>query len=253
MSAALTFSQPQADRLVSIIPASSQDHRPPFHGSYRPSDVELLLTPIQMPSTPLYEKELLIQSGAKHYSELITREDLPSKRYLDIFHLGLNRHANRLARDAITLAGEILNSRIGSPVLVSLVRAGTPIGAVLRHVLRECFSVDVRHYSLSIIRDRGLDERALAHIVRNCDPHQIVFIDGWTAKGVIARELSTAVKTFNARNGASVPGDLFVIADLAEVATASATTEDYLIPCGILNSTVSGLVSRSILNADFVG
>src|SRR5690606_18379167 len=41
---------------------------------------------------------------------------------------------------------------------------------------------------------------------------------------------------------------LYAVADLCGRAKAAATAEDYLIPSAILGCTVSGLVSRSILN-----
>jgi hypothetical protein len=51
--------------------------------------------------------------------------------------------------------------------VVSLARAGTPMGALLARALRWLGRTDVRHYSISIIRDRGIDENALAFILRN--------------------------------------------------------------------------------------
>jgi Phosphoribosyl transferase (PRTase)/PELOTA RNA binding domain len=42
--------------------------------------------------------------------------------------------------------------------------------------------------------------------------------------------------------------ELFVLCDLAGIATACGSTEDYLIPSAILNATVCGLVSRTVLN-----
>jgi hypothetical protein len=45
------------------------------------------------------------------------------------------------------------------------------------------------HYSISIIRDRGLDPAALAHIAARHEPADVVFVDGWTGKGAIAGEL----------------------------------------------------------------
>jgi hypothetical protein len=73
-------------------------------------------------------------------------------------------------------------------VLVSLARAGTPIGILLLRTLRAWGHAAV-HYSISIIRDRGIDLVALAHIAARHDPADAVFIDGWTGKGAIAAEL----------------------------------------------------------------
>jgi hypothetical protein len=106
---------------------------------------------------------------------------------------------------------------------------------------------------VSIIRDRGIDEVALQYVLARHDASSVVFVDGWTGKGVIAAELDRAVRMFNAANGVDLDPGLFAVADLSGTAAASATTDDYLIPSCVLGATVSGLVSRSILNADVVG
>ena len=69
-----------------------------------------------------------------------------------------------------------------------------------------------------------------------------MFVDGWTGKGAIARELAAAVR----RRG-STP-TLAVLADPGSCVTLFGTREDFLIPSACLNSTVSGLVSRTVLN-----
>ena len=51
----------------------------PFHGSYRAEQVTFLLKPIQLaPIADTAAKEALIQSGQKHYSEMLSPEYPPS-------------------------------------------------------------------------------------------------------------------------------------------------------------------------------
>jgi len=223
-----------------------------FSGSYAPEDVTFLLKPVEMAETPIAEKERMIQSGQRHYSEMITRERPPSRRYLEVFHEGVARSKRRLADDIIALAGLIAARREGEIVLVSLARAGTPIGVLLARTLRRHFGRGAAHYSVSIIRDRGIDDTALRHVLARHSARGVVFVDGWTGKGVIAAELKRAVDRFNADTGAGVDPGLFAVADLSGTAAAAATAEDYLIPSCVLGATVSGLVSRSILNAQVV-
>jgi hypothetical protein len=78
-------------------------------------------------------------------------------------------------------------------------------------------------------------------------------VDGWTGKGVIARELRSAVIRFNARHGTALDPGLYAVADLCDEAAFAPSAEDYLIPSSVLGATVSGLVSRSILNDAVVG
>ncbi|QDU19463.1 cysteine protease StiP family protein [Urbifossiella limnaea] len=232
---------PEPRELASV---ASPSH--PFSGSYDPADVTFLLKPVRLAPTPVAEKERLIQSGARHYSEMISAEKLPSAAYLEVFRRALARNKARFAADVLTLAAR-LAERPGGVTLVSLARAGTPVGVLLARALH------APHYSVSIIRDRGIDEVALRFILERHPAASVVFVDGWTGKGVIARELAKAVAAFNARTGAGLDGGLWAVADLCGAAAVAATADDYLIPSAVLGATVSGLVSRSILNADVVG
>ncbi|MGH8475978.1 MAG: cysteine protease StiP family protein [Methylococcales bacterium] len=224
-----------------------------FSGSYAADDVCILLKPVLLPDTPLAEKERLIQSGQRHYSEMLSHERLPSRAYMELFHAALRLNQQRMAIDLVRLAARIATTREGEITLVSLARAGTPIGVVLKHVLTRDFGRCAAHYSISIIRDRGIDHNALEYIIERHDETSLVFIDGWTAKGVIAEELKRSVQDFNRARKTSISPALHVLSDLSGSAEVTAGCEDYLIPSSILNATISGLISRSILNSEKIG
>ncbi len=211
-----------------------------FHGSYDPDDVTFLLKPVALAPTPIAEREALIQSGRAHYSETLAPESIPDAEYLALFDAALERNRRRMALDVVRVARAIRAS-FARPVLCSLARAGTPIGVLLRRALLR-LGCDAPHYSVSIIRDRGLDENAMRHVATAHPRRTVVFVDGWTGKGAIATEL---------RRHTDAP--LAVLADPAGVADIAATGTDYLIPSGILNAIVSGLVSRTILSEALVG
>lgn len=226
-----------------------------FSGSYAAEDVTFLLKPIDLPLTGIHEKEALIQSGQRHYSEMLSPERPASAAYLAVFHQAFARHRKRFARDLLALA-RTLHEEHGSEItLVSLARAGTPVGVLLTRLLRRRYRREVSHYSVSIIRDRGIDTNALRFILdtRGHAPASLVFLDGWTGKGVIARELQSALQAFKQQSGVQLCPDLCVVADLSGTAGLAATAEDYLIPSSVLNGTISGLISRSVLNRDYIG
>ncbi|HHZ5888832.1 TPA: cysteine protease StiP domain-containing protein, partial [Escherichia coli] len=95
-----------------------------FTGSYQPGDVEFLLKPVVIEMTPVEQKEELIQSGKKHYSDMLSQEPAPTQWHLDLFHRALDRGAERLAKEVTQLA-IALAKRFGDEpiVLASLVRA----------------------------------------------------------------------------------------------------------------------------------
>jgi len=224
-----------------------------FSGSYRSEDVTFLLTRLEAQSfTSVPEKERLIQSGQRHYSQMLSPESPPSPRYMAVFEEACRANNPRMAADCLRLAALIDARREGGITIVSLARAGTPVGVVVTRLLREVFAREAVHYSVSIVRDRGIDWAALRHILANGHaPESIVFVDGWTGKGVIARELALSVSAFNASEGnktGKIDNGLYVLSDLAGAAACAASRMDYLIPSSILNATVSGLVSRTVLD-----
>ncbi len=221
-----------------------------FSGSYLEDDVEFLLKVIDIDFTSIEEKEQRIQSGQAHYSEMINQEYEPTQAYFATFKEVYALNKMRFAKDIFTLAYHLSLKK--DIVLVSLVRAGTPIGVLLRRVLKEVFNREVKHYSISIIRDREIDNIALSHIIKEYPHFEMIFLDGWTGKGVINRELKKFIAKFNTDYMHEISDKLYVISDIAGVADFSVTHEDYLIPSSALNSTISGLVSRSILNDKYI-
>lgn len=215
----------------------------PFSGSYKAGSVEFLLKPLVIQMTSVEEKERLIQSGQRHYSEMLSQEPEPSPRHLQLFHSALELGGQRLALESVQLAKAIRQRLEGRPiVLVSLVRAGVPLGVILHQTLQE-LGAESYHYGISIIRDRGIDHEALSIIESRHGTEGIVFVDGWTGKGAITGELK---RTLAGRPGYPDMPRLVVLADPCGCSWLSASGDDWLIPFGILGAPVSGLVSRSI-------
>lgn len=219
-----------------------------FSGTYPTDDVVFLLNPKQIEPTAVAEKEALIQSGLRHYSEMLSAESLPDQSYMQLYETALSSNAARLRHDVEQLAKAIQRrpKTSESCVVISLARAGTPIGILLKRALKR-LGVETWHYSISIIRGRGIDENALDYIAKRHGTENSIFVDGWTGKGAIRDELDRSL------GNSPFEPFLAVVADPAGRADLAATFDDYVIPSGLLNSTVSGLVSRSILNDNLVG
>ena len=221
-----------------------------FSGSYLAEDVTFLLKPVRLPHTEVQEKERMIQLG-RHYSEMISYETLPKPEYLQLFYEAMKTETTRFAGHLLAMA-ECLANR-GKNTIVSLARAGTPIGVLLVRSLRRLYKIEARHYSISIIRDRGIDENAVRYLVDRFSPESLAFVDGWSAKGIIAEELRKSLDEFRKRCGIRLDPMLYVVVDLGGNAGWSASMDDYLVPSSLLGATISGLVSRSILNEAVIG
>ncbi|WP_010199541.1 cysteine protease StiP domain-containing protein [Psychrobacter sp. PAMC 21119] len=245
-------------------------------GSYLASDVTVLLDIVDkdaVADVPVSQKEALIQSGQRHYSDMLTLEAAPTAMHEQLYSQALTQGTTRTATDIANLAYTLHNTfeptvNAERPlVLVSLVRAGLPIGVLLQRALTDpnsSYALPSVHCGISIIRDRGLDPVALQMLLDAYPNSPIVFVDGWTGKGAIYQELARSLEAFSdpshvhfanifhqstfdqgtVNNTTVIP--LLTLADPAGVAWLSASEEDWLIPSGLLNSTVSGLISRSL-------
>lgn len=218
-------------------------------GTYKESDVTLLLKDITGLVTPqtTEEREKLIQSGT-HYCEMLPIEYEPSESYMLAFTRALDLYKSTTAYAVASLAQQIYKLKGKDAVLVSLARAGTPIGILLKHYIKKKYGVDVPHYSISIIRGKGIDTNAMNYILQRHAPESIQFVDGWTGKGAITRQLEAAMTAYPAVD----PG-VAVLSDPAHIAQLCGTHNDFLIASCCLNSTVSGLLSRTFLRDDIIG
>lgn len=220
-----------------------------MHSTYRPDDVTILLKDITGLVTPMAtaEREAEIQRGV-HYSEMLPLEYQPSTSYLEIYELALERYAQITADAVGTAAEKIWEAKNGRVVLVSLARAGTSIGVLMKRYLQAKYGQEVPHYTISIIRGKGIDRNAMHHILAAHEPETIQFVDGWTGKGAIQNELNLAMRDYPLVS----PG-LAVLSDPAHVAERCGTHDDFLIASSCLNSVVSGLMSRTFCRADIIG
>ena len=202
--------------------------------------------------TGFAEKEARITDGL-NYSEMITEEIAISDEVNDIFKSTLKNKASELAKYVGIVAEKIFAASGAKMTIVSLARAGSPIGALIKRYIWFKYNLEVPHYSISIIRGKGIDENALDYILQTHPQGMITFVDGWTGKGSISNELKSAVSEYNISRGTNISSDLVVLADPARIAAIAGTRDDICIPNACLNSTISGLVSRTIHNRLYIG
>ena len=217
--------------------------------SYSENDVILLLKDItgMVKPLPTEERERLIQSG-RHYCEMLPIEYVPTQRYMDIYMEALKSFAKPTADAVGKLAEKIIESKGKNTVLVSLARAGIPIGILLKRYIKFRYDIDITHFSISIIRGKGIDKNAMKYLLNRYSPDSLLFVDGWIGKGAILNQLKKAICEFD-----GVSSDIAVVADPANVTNLCGTHEDILIPSSCLNCTVSGLISRTFLRDDIIG
>lgn len=224
-------------------------------GSYKEEDCTFLLRDLSdiVDELSVEDKESLISSGV-NYGKLLSKEYEPKEEDIEIFKDSLNRSSKDIARYVVKISEEIYKLKGNDLVLVSLARAGTPFGILVKRYLDSKYKINVPHYSVSIIRELGIDEKAIIYILEKHKYCRIQFIDGWTGKGSINKELRESIDYFNRKYQhkykIKIDYNLAVIADAAGITNICGTRKDILIPNACLNSTVSGLVSRTIYSKD---
>lgn len=255
---ALRDSALPAPVLLVVVPSAGPLPSPlrgPEFGSYAPQEVSWLLKDLSAVAleAPLEDREEAVQRGGAHYAESLPVEYQPDREYLELFAQALTASARKTAH-AVGVVTEILLAERGPElVLASLARAGTPIGILARRWAQQRHAITVPHYAVSIVRGKGIDEVALRYLAAQHNPASVVFLDGWTGKGAITHELTAAVAAHAQRTGERFNPELAVLADPGHCVRTFGTREDYLIASACLNSTVSGLVSRTVLNAQHIG
>lgn len=217
--------------------------------TYLEQDVTILLKDISGLVEPLdtAAREKRIQSGT-HYSEMLPKEYEPTPAYIRLYDQALALYSQITADSVQSVAEQIYAEKGPAAVLVSLARAGTSIGVLIKRYLKRRYGVDVAHYTISIIRGKGIDENAMRFILDRHSPESIQFVDGWIGKGAIQRELNAAMADFP-----RVSPGLAVLSDPIGIAEKTGTRDDFLIASSCLNATVSGLLSRTFHRTDLIG
>jgi len=206
--------------------------------SYRAADLRLLIGAAPAPLVSLHDKERRIAAG-ESYGHFLTPEAAPTPLQTDTYRRALHRNGPAIASALLGLA-EQLEGLGESVTLVSLARAGFPVGVVL-HRLLTARGTDSAHFGLSIVRGVGLDLTALDTVLAERPAGSVVFVDGWTGKGSILGTLRGSLA------GHAVRPRLAALYDPAGVADFAGSHADLLLPHAALNATVSGLVSRTFL------
>ncbi|HWO76311.1 MAG TPA: cysteine protease StiP family protein [Bacillus sp. (in: firmicutes)] len=223
-------------------------------GSYKRADVQFLLKDVSHLKLEgsLEDREFRIQLKEEHYSESLPTEKLPSSSYLECYKKALVLNGPLIADLVQKVSIQLFSLFQNKMVFVSLARAGTPAGILLKRYVSINMGENIPHYSVSIIRGKGLDLNALSYIKNKHKYKKLIFIDGWTGKGSITRELHKSCQLFSKQVNQYTEPFLAVLSDPAHTAAICGTNEDILLPHACLNATVSGLISRTLHNQKWI-
>jgi orotate phosphoribosyltransferase-like protein len=251
------------DRVVeAVVPCRAPRARPPRtaarrgpeFGTFAPDEVGWLLSDLSglALETPRAEREDALGSGRSHYAESLPYEVTPSPAYEEVVDRVLAAGSGAVAAAVGVLAERILARHGPAAVLVSLARAGTPVGVLVRRWAARVRGVALPHYAMSVLRGRGLDRAALDALTAAHDPARLVLVDGWTGTGGIVDEVAADLARYARATGRVLDPTVAVLADPAHATPVYGTRTDLLVPQACLNATACGLVSRTVARADLL-
>ncbi len=152
------------------------------------------------------------------------------------------------------LADKVATSLSSPPLLIAILRAGVPVGALLARSLEYRFGATVPLAALSLFDGLGWDVAALSAALSDYPGRPVIFVDGWTSGGGVARELrrsyerwtSTGCPDFTNKAGPR----LAVLCDPRDVAHFSAVQADRFVPSSLFTAPETLGFSRGFAAAN---
>lgn len=164
------------------------------------------------------------------------------------------RHRARVAGLIEKLADRVAASAQSPPLLVAILRAGVPVGALLARSLARRFGAEVPLVAISLFHGLGWDEAGLQAALADHPGRPVWFVDGWTSGGGVATELRDSFVRWLAAgrvdftNGAGPR--LAVLNDPRSVADAAAIRADIFVPSSCFTAPETLGFSRGFSTGD---
>jgi hypothetical protein len=215
------------------------------HSYTNPNDVILLLKDMTGKVQPvsLEERKKRVENG-EYVRSIIIEEYKISKEYIEIVNSYIDDYIENMAKYVGILAEKLYEVKGDKLVLVDIVRAGIPIGILIKKYIKKYYNIDIPHYGISLVQ--GLDPNAMKYIINKHGTDGIQFIDGWTGKGTVAKEIRESAKKYP-----NVDDSLACLSDCINQAKYVGTREDVYIPYSPLNASITGLVSITVKNENY--
>lgn len=204
-------------------------------------DMTGLVEPVSME-----ERERRVKNG-EYVRSIIIKEYENPVEYTNIVMEALPEYLQNVADMVGSLAEQLYAVKGDKLVLVDIVRAGIPIGILVRRYIDKYYGVKVPHYGVSLVK--GLDKQAMQYVIDKHGKEGIQFIDGWTGRGTVTNEIKNDVM----KNLPGVDPSLAVLSDPINITKYAGSREDLYIPHSPLNAAVTGLVSITVLNPEYKG
>ena len=121
-------------------------------------------------------------------------EYVPTEKYMQVYREALKNYAKPVALAVGRLADKIIEKGTGHCARLTGSRRYSNRNFSQKIYCKK-YQVNVPHYSISIIRGRGIDDNAMKYLLSRYEPGQLLFVDGWIGKGAILNELKRILRS----------------------------------------------------------
>ncbi len=132
------------------------------------------------------------------------------------------------------LAQKIIAANAHPPILIAVLRAGVPICALLAPILGAHYGQTIPICAFSLFYGLGWDEAALGQIVADFPDRELVFVDGWTSGGGVAKQIASSFSLWRSSGQPDFTRgkspQFATLCDPRGVATFSALRADFFVP-----------------------
>ena len=152
------------------------------------------------------------------------------------------------------LARRITEANPEPPVLVAVLRAGVPICALLAPILTAHYGEDIPICAFSLFYGLGWDEAALDEIIADFPNREMIFVDGWTSGGGVAKQIESSFKGWRERGKLQITKrdspQFAVLCDPRYRANLRALCADFFVPSAAFTAPETLGFSRGFARED---
>jgi len=173
------------------------------------------------------------------------KECVPDKMTMNHFYSLMNHTINDISSAVLNSTKKLLKRFDENVVLISLLRGGLFAGVGIKESIKLITENKVPHYAISLIKNIGLDLKAIDFILKSHPGKTPVFIDGWVGRGELYNELKIECHRYSNSRRTNLEPNLTVIVDVFGLTPIYGTNQEIFMPESLFGSNISGLIGRT--------
>lgn len=173
------------------------------------------------------------------------KETAPDRVLMEQFYSLIDNTIDEISYATLNCTKRVLDKYGKDVVLISLLRGGLFAGIGIKESIRLIDGAKVPHYAVSLIKNSGLDFKAMDIILQSHPDKKPIFIDGWIGRGALYNELKNECDKYLSSRGVNIEKNLAVIVDVFGLTPVYGTNREIFMPESLFGSNLFGLIGRT--------